>query len=53
MKNELEEIDVLPPGDWEMASYKNIIIFVSPTHAPRVLEDGKITRLNPIPIMPY
>lgn len=41
-------VGVLPPGEWRMAAYQDMVILISPVHAPRVLQDGKMTRLDPV-----
>lgn len=49
----LEAVGQLPGrGNWEVASYKGLLIFVCPNYAPRVLdpETGELKRLDPLPL---
>jgi len=37
-------------SDWQWAVYRGMVFFVHHRHRPRVLVDGEIEILNPLPI---
>ena len=51
IKHSYEHLAELPPANWWVASFRGMVIFMSSTHAPRVMYDGELTRLNPIPLI--
>lgn len=48
-EEDMNLVDELPSGTtWMVAAYGDMLIFTSPSFAPRVLKDGEMTRLNPV-----
>ena len=37
-------------SDWQWVVYRGMVIFIHHRHRPRVLEDGELEILNPLPL---